>query len=381
MKKERRFDIDWIRVLAFDILILYHVGLYFVPWHYHINNNETVDWMSYPMFFIHQWRIPILFVISGMGTRFALSNKTGAEYIKERFIKLFIPLMVGILVVVSPQVYIERLVQGKATGSFFEFFPSFFLGVYPEGNFSWHHLWFLPYLLLMSVLSTPLFLKLKNEKNKLVISLSKLFERSPWSLFIFALPLLLVEISLRPSFPITHTLLGDWYALASYSILFISGYMLISIGQSFWKAIDRTKRYSLFLGVISFLILLSRWDNVEDNIFISTVRVLNLWCWILTIFAYASKYLNRESKVIRYRNQAVYPFYILHQAIILFIGYFLINNSLHYMWKFVIMVIGTFGISWIIYEFIVRRIKILRPLFGMKVSQSFNTSSRPPNTA
>lgn len=134
MEKFRRYDIDWIRVLAFDILILYHVGLFFVPWHYHINNNKTVEWMSYPMYFIHQWRIPILFVISGMGTRFALSKSSGAGYIKERIIKLFIPLIAGILVVVSPQVYIERLTQGKITGSFFKFFPSFFDGVYPNGN-------------------------------------------------------------------------------------------------------------------------------------------------------------------------------------------------------------------------------------------------------
>lgn len=376
-KSFRRYDIDWIRVLAFDILILYHVGLFFVPWHYHINNNETVDWMSYPMFFIHQWRIPILFVISGMGTSFALTNKTGGGYIKERFTRLFIPLIVGILVVVSPQVYIERFTQGKATGSFFEFFPSFFDGVYPEGNFSWHHLWFLPYLLLMSVLFTPLFLRLKNDNNKVVILLSKIFDRSPWSLFIFSIPLLIVEILLRSSFPITHTLLGDWYALTSYSILFISGFILISIGNSFWKAIDKIKRYTLIFGVIFFLILLSQWDNVEGNIFMSIIRVLNMWCWILTVFAYSSKYLNKESKVLRYRNQAVYPFYILHQTIILFIGYLLMDNSLHYMWKFIIMVIGTFGSSWLIFEFLIKRIKIIRPLFGMKVTKSSNTSSSP----
>ena len=374
MTNSRRYDIDWIRVLAFDILILYHVGLFFVPWHYHINNNETVEWMSYPMFFVHQWRIPILFVISGMGTRFALSNKSGVEYIKERFTRLFIPLIVGIVVVVSPQVYIERLTQGKVTGSFFEFFPSFFDGVYPVGNFSWHHLWFLPYLLLMSVFSTPLLLNLKNDGNKLILLFSKLFDRSPWSLFVFTIPFFLVEISLGFSFPITHTLLGDWYALSLYSLLFISGYILISIGKSFWKAIEKIKRFTLILGVFFFLILLHQWDNAGGNIFLSTIKTLNLWCWILTVFAYSSKYLNKDSKVIRYRNKAVYPFYILHQTIILFIGYLLIDNPLHYMWKFIIMVFGTFGFSWIIYEFIIRRFEIIRPLFGLKVLKSKSTS-------
>lgn len=228
----------------------------------------------------------------------------------------------------------------------------------------------------MSVLSTPLFLKLKNERNKVVILVSKILIRSPWSLFIFALPLIIIEISLRPSFPITHTLIGDWYALASYSILFISGYILISVGESFWKAVERIKRFTLIFGVFFFLILLHQWDKTEEHFLISIIRVLNMWCWILTVFAYSSKYLNRESNIIRYRNQAVYPFYILHQAIILFIGYLLMDSPLHYMWKFIIMVIGTFGFSWIIYEFVIRRFKIIRPLFGLKLSKSPNVSIR-----
>ena len=121
MKKERRYDIDWIRVIVFDILIIYHVGMFFVSWGWHIKNNEIIDWMRWPMLFVNQWRLPILFIISGMGTRFALSHRSGAKYLLERFTRLFIPLTVGILVIVAPQVYIERVVQGTISGSFFEF--------------------------------------------------------------------------------------------------------------------------------------------------------------------------------------------------------------------------------------------------------------------
>ena len=159
MAKERRYDIDWIRVLVFDILIIYHVGMFFVPWDWHIKNDEIVNWMRYPMVFINQWRLPILFVVSGMGTRYALSFRSGNDYIKERFKRLLIPLVFGILIIVPPQVYLERLTDGDTSANYFQFYPDFFNGIYPSGNFSWHHLWFLPYLLLMSLLATPLFLK------------------------------------------------------------------------------------------------------------------------------------------------------------------------------------------------------------------------------
>ena len=185
MKKERRYDIDWIRVIAFDFLIIYHVGMFFVPWEYHIKNNEIVDWLRWPMMFVNQWRLPILFVVSGMGTYFALKNKTGANYIKERFTRLFIPLIFGILIIVSPQIYVERLAQGKISGSFIQFYPQFFQGIYPEGNFSWNHLWFLPYLLLMSLVATPLFLNLRKEGNNFLKSLNNFVKKFSFYSFPF----------------------------------------------------------------------------------------------------------------------------------------------------------------------------------------------------
>jgi glucans biosynthesis protein C len=370
MKTERRYDIDWIRVLAFDILILYHVGMFFVPWGWHIKNNEIVEWMRWPMLFVNQWRIPILFVVSGMGTRFVLYNKTGKQYIRERLSRLLIPLIAGILLVIPPQVYIERLAEGQFSGSFIEFYPHFFNGVYPAGNFSWHHLWFLPYLLLMSILATPIFLNLRKGENKMLKWLHKKLDKSAFNLYLFAVPLFVVELFLEPFFPITHALLGDWYALASYSLLFIIGFVLISLGNSFWVGLNRIKAYTLITGIISFPLLLWLWLNYEVNIFIPIVKTINMWSWILTIFAFAAKFLNRDSKLIRYRNRAVYPFYILHQTITVICGFFLMNLNMHYVLKMLIMIVATFGISLFIYAFAILKIPILMPLFGVKSNKA-----------
>ena len=365
MNHERRYDIDWIRVIVFDILIIYHVGMFFVPWDWHIKNNELVHWLKLPMDFVSQWRLPVLFVVSGMGTRFALSQKTGKAYIVERFKRLFLPLLAGILIVVSPQVYIERISDGAFNGTFFDFLPEFFDGFYPEGNFSWHHLWFLPYLLVMSIAATPFFLHLRIEHNTVIAYLQHKIKQTPALLFLFALPLGFAQL-MAPHFPVTHALIGDWYTLTFNFILFIGGFILVSMGEAFWSAITRIRRYALATGILCSVVLLTIWYGYNINPQLPLIHSLNTWSWILTILGYSAKYLNRESRVIKYRNRAVYPFYILHQAIIIVIGYALMKTEINYSWKIIIMTTGTFGITWAVYEFIIERIRILRPVFGLK---------------
>ncbi|MGB1241377.1 MAG: acyltransferase family protein [Chitinophagales bacterium] len=366
MKKVRRYDIDWIRVLVFDILILFHVGMFFNTWDWHIKNNELVDWLRYPMGFTSQWRIPILFVVSGMGTRFALSYRTGGQYIKERFIRLYIPLLVGMLVIVPPQVYAERVVLGDFSGTYWAFLPHIFDGIYPSGNFSWHHLWFLPYLLFMSIAATPIFLQLRKENNWLIKKLRQSLFQSPFSLYLFVIPLIIVELSLGSLFPITHAFYNDFYALAFYFLLFISGFVLITIGESFWQTVDKIKSFALGIGLIGAVMILWSPNYYGNNFLLPIFKVINMWSWVLVIFGYSAKYLNKESQILKYRNEAVYPFYILHQTITILVGFWLMNSSIPILLKFTIMAMATFGGSWLLYEFLIKRVRFLRPLFGLR---------------
>jgi hypothetical protein len=365
MSKERRYDLDWIRVIVFDILILYHVGMFFVPWGWHIKNNEQINWLQYPMEFVSHWRLPILFVISGMGTRFALSRRSGKQYILERLKRLFIPLITGILIVVTPQVYLERLDEGSITGSLLEFFPKFFHGLYPEGNFSWHHLWFLPYLLVMSVIATPLFIYLRKENNKFIHTISKKIKLYPWLLFGVIVPLYGAEL-LAPYYPVTHALIGDWYTLSYYFVLFITGFILISLGDAFWQALNEIRRYVLFIGVLLSVVFMGLLMHAPESLFYPVIKTINAWSWILVILAYGARYLNRESSIVKYRNEAVYPFYILHQGITIIIGFWLKEMPMHYGVKMLIMITGTFFFSWVIYEWMISKVQFIRPLFGLK---------------
>jgi len=367
----RRYDIDALRVIVFGLLIFYHVGMFFVPWDFHIKNPQVYEWLKYPMIFLNRWRLPLLFVISGMGTYFNISKRSGLRFARERFVRLFIPLVVGILFIVPPQVYLERLDAGQFTGSYFAFWPSnAFVGVYPEGNFSWHHLWFLPYLLLFSFAFIPIFLYLRNHTQSWIIQKTKFLSRKKFGLFVLTIPLIIWQILLYPRFPSTHALVGDWYNIVNYGTLFLYGFLFMTLKDALWENVTKNRRLYLITAIVVFVIMMF----VEfvfshfpyRRISLSIVWAINEWAWILTLVGYAATYLNKPSHILSYTNEAVYPFYILHQTVLISLCYYLKNIGIGLLAKFFILALGTFGISWFVYEFGIRRYTWIRPLFGMK---------------
>ncbi|MDR0833181.1 MAG: acyltransferase family protein [Candidatus Symbiothrix sp.] len=367
----RRYDIDSVRVIVFGILIFYHVGMFFAPWSWHIKNNTIYDGLIFPMLFVNQWRLPLLYIISGMGTCYALSKRNGRQFITERFKRLFIPLVIGMIFIVPPQVYFERLDDGQFSGNYFDFWTTqAFVETYPDGNVSWHHLWFLPYLLLFSLVLCPVFLYLSKHPQTWILRKLRSASSKIFGLYVLIIPLFLWKIFLAPHFPSTHALAGDWFTLANDCTLFFIGYLLVSLKDVFWDTVQKNRRKYLLCGIIGFSLLMSLgfgWGSFPGKIYLSAyVEVFNLWSWCLVLIGYAARYLNHKSKTLQYANEAVYPFYILHQTIIVALGYYLKNADWGFLPKFSIMVIGTFGITWLIYEFGIRRYAFIRPLFGLK---------------
>jgi glucans biosynthesis protein C len=369
----RRYDLDWLRVIVFGLLIFYHVGMFFVPWGWHIKNDIIYSNLRWPMLFLNQWRLPILFVISGMGTYYALSKRSAGGFAKERIKRLLLPLVAGMILIVPPQVYFERLDRGQFSGSYFSYWPAeAFKGVYPEGNFSWHHLWFLPYLLLFSLLLIPVFVYLRNNPKAGILRGMRKLAATPFGLFWLVVPLYTWESLVEPFFESTHALIGDWFNVINFITFFFYGFLLIAVNETFWKTVQANRRKYLYIGMVGFTLMIGLRLLYEDSVLVhfteAAFKVINLWAWILVLFGYAAAYLNKPSTQLGYANEAVYPFYILHQTITIGIGYFLMHHDLVFFLKSGIMVIGTFGISLLIYELGIRRWKWVRPFFGLKTN-------------
>lgn len=368
----RKNELDWLRVILFALLIIYHVGMFFVPWGWHIKNNVIYPALRYPMLFLNQWRLPLLFVISGMGTYFALGKRTPRLFAAERFTRLMVPLLFGMLFIITPQVYFERVAHGEFSGSYFDFYPSqvFTQGAYPEGNLSWHHLWFLPYLFLFSVVWLPVFLYLRRHPQNFLSGRIGRWAATPWGLFRLVVPLYLWEALVEPFFKSTHALVGDWFNLINYGTLFFYGFVLIGVGEPFWHTVRTHRRKYLAGGLVLFASMVGLRELFNDSTAIhfieALLKVLNLWCWILTLFGYASAYLVHRNAFLEYANEAVYPFYILHQTVLIVLAFHLVHVSWGLAPKFVVLAAGTFALCLMIYELAIRRWSFVRPLFGLR---------------
>ncbi len=368
--KERRYDLDWLRVIVFYLLILYHVGMYYVPWGFHIKSDPTYPELRWPMLFLNQWRLPILFVISGMGTAFALGHRSVGQFLRERSIRLLIPLLFGMAVIVPPQVWVERVAVDGESYSYWTFWTQHYFGpTYPAGNLSWHHLWFLPYLFMFSLVFAPILGYIRAHRDApWMTSLGRIF-RSGWGLYSFLPLLYFAEALVEPFFPVTHALIGDWFTIINYGIMFFAGYLLISRRADFWVGLNQIGRYLPYIAITSFTayyMIRQYEDSTVIHFTEAFIKVFNLWSWVLLLFHLASKYLNRPSKALAYANRAVYPFYILHQTVMMLLIYYLRPYHMHLGLEALLLIAGTFIITALIYEFLIRRIRLLHPFFGLK---------------
>jgi hypothetical protein len=373
MEKTRYYEFDWIRVLAFALLIPYHTGMIFVSWGWHIKSQETSELLEVLMLITNRWRLPLLFCISGIGSYYALRKITNWQFTKERFKRLFIPLVFGIFVIVPPQIYFERVQQG-ASFSYFEFYPSVFEFVaYPKGSFSWHHLWFISYLFVFSIISIPLFSYLKSEKGKKFANRLAEWIGKGYRFYLILIPALILHLILDPYFPTTHNLTRDWANFSTSLYVFLLGYFFAT--SPIW--VDKMKELrwvSLFINVFFYFLLIFLWKTqilrplLSENIrFVISIFINNMigGCGVFAFIGFARQHLTYNSQFLQYANRAVYPFYILHQTVIVCIGYYLIQNTWSIGAQFLVINILTFLITWLLYE-IVKRTTLTRVLFGIK---------------
>ncbi|MFI8684803.1 acyltransferase family protein [Rossellomorea sp. NPDC077527] len=357
---KRRDDLDWIKVIATVCVFLYHCSMFFNPFDWHVKNND-IDSPVILAFslLIGSWIMPVFFVISGISSHYSLQKRSLDTYLKERFIRLGIPLLFGVFILSPPQVYIERIYNHQFTGSFLDFIPHAFEGLYLEiggkGNFAFFglHLWYLLALIVFSLLTAHAFVKTDSLKRVTVLHL---------------LSLQVVIILVSTFIETIH--LGGWDLLV-YLLFFLAGFYVFS-NHSLLPLLHKTFRYHLSLGVVS-VVIYTIWfmtglpsEKSLSALLFTCFMVIGSFHLILTFYTLANRYLSFTNMVLRYCSEASLPFYILHQPVIVTIGFLIRDLSWPIPVKVVILVSGSFFIIAFTYHVLIRRVSFLRILFGIR---------------
>lgn len=393
----RRYDLDWLRTLAFGLLILYHIGMYYVTdWGWHIKSDTTSTLLQNLMILTNQWRMSLLFFISAMALALAQRRSPALKLFGLRSNRILIPLLCGMFIVVVPQVYYEALSQQLIEPGFINFWWQYInpntnlLAEHhsPIGLLTWNHLWFLPYLWCYSVvvlIAAPLLNALASRLQSLPGSVALLLAMS---LLIGA------WYSLRQAYPSSHALVDDWYNHAKYFSVFIAGY-LFALQGNWWQKVIMYRRWFMLAAMLCYSLIIadrnglldsipaSFGESVSGRLIVGVVLALNHWGWILALIGYAGRYLNKpvnkldkDGRLLHYCNNAILPWYMLHQTLIIVFAVWLKPLALPAGIEAVLLIALTCAGCWVGYE-IVKRFWLSRWLFGLKVTLPTLTTTRP----
>ncbi len=386
MSRERRYDIDWLRVIAMLAVFLFHCTRLFDTEGWHVKNAEQSELLFVAMRgLIWPWVMELFFLLSGVGTWYVLKSRTAGAYLWARVKRLLIPLYtVGLFILLPPQFYLELFTNSGYRGTFWQILPRYFAGFAPPRITPWPdtlfpfpfsgHLWFLQYLFLISLVSLPLLLYLRSQQGQRWVTRLAGWCDGRGGILLFVIPLALALIGLRGLFEAQRS----WADFVWYTIFFVIGYLLPA-DKRFTDAIKRHGWLCLALWLVSFsggiglLVLALGYDPFPGRERFSLLYVLfqivwsiSSWSAVVFVLSIGAKYLNSNHKVLAYANEAVLPFYLIHQTMILVVGFFVLGWNEGILPKLLIVTVVSFPLILALYELLIRRFNALRFVFGMR---------------
>jgi len=357
----RRNDIEYLRIIAVLLLIPFHCAMVFFSYEpFYVKSTHSHPLLDYFVLFLSPWHMPLLFLIAGMSSCYSLQKRIWKQYLLERTKRLLIPFLFGIFVIVPPQPFIAYL-RHYPDPSLVDFLKQYFFHIQGDftgytGSFTPAHLWFILYLYFFSIISVPLFLLVKKHSEIIASYLSK---RGLLLLY----PII---IGLAEQLPSISSKNPFYY----YTYFFI-GYLIASHPQ-IEQSINNEKSVVLSLGVltmITYLLLIKTSFNFEKYSYLDVsfyiLRKFNAWFWLMWILGYGKKILNFQSRWLPYASKMSYPFYILHQTVIIILAYYVVQWQTNIWAQFFSLVILSFIFTIAIYHFLVRKYKLCRLVFGV----------------
>lgn len=389
---ERRHDLDWVRVCAFGLLVLYHVGMYYVSWDWHVKSPHAGPALEPFMLLSGPWRMSLLFLISGVATAFML-RRTPRRFLRLRSWRLLLPLLFGMAVVVPPQAYYQVIEQlpGGYRESYLAFYARYLGGYHgfcgTDGDClrlpTWNHLWFVAYLWVYTVLlwlgwrllPEPVLARLRGRADAAL---------QGWRALLLPVALLAAaRLLLVGRFESTHALVDDWYNHAQYVPMFLIG-VATATATGFWESLQRLRWPALLLAVACYGLMIHAWyfAGYSDaapppaalRMGLRVAWAVDQWCAIAALLGFAYRFRYADNRALRYLAPAVFPVYILHQTVIVVLAHQLKPWRLPPLLEGPLLVAATFALCLAGYE-VVRRIGWLRPLFGLKHARSADAAA------
>jgi hypothetical protein len=370
----RRYDLDWLRIGAFGLLILYHIGMVFVPWDFHIKTANPQHWLEPVMLLSNAWRLSLLFLISGVASR-AMLGKGGAQpgFARSRTARLLVPLLAGMALWVAPQAWVDVTLNHGYQGGFGRFWLNDYfrfddsLGIIVP---TWNHLWFVAYLWAYTMLLAGLLLLPASARAAAQRGFDRLF--AGWRVVV--LPILyiaIVRIALADRFPETHALADDWCAHLIYFAAFLFGFGLGPQGSP-WPMIARAWRPCLAAGLIGWAIAAGlNWSLAPDEVLsalplaaLRVTRAVQSWGIIIGLLGLAQAHWQIDHPWRATLVEAVFPAYIAHQTVLIVAMFWLLPLGLPPLAEFALVLLATI-IGCLLFYRVGRSLRWLRPLIGL----------------
>ena len=345
-RDERRAHyVDALRGGAIALVFFVHVAEVFNPWdEWHISNAERSRAIGEIAVFAAPWVMPLVMLLAGFGAWHSVRHRDNAAYLRDRALRIALPALVGTLLLVPPQVYLERRLDGQFGGSFFAFLPHFFDGIYPRGNLSWHHFWFLAHLFVYSVVALPLFRLWQRRSAGRSLRWAARLSAAPGVILWLSVPLILERNLLWGLFPERHMLTSDW---SNHALLFVAYLYGFVLAGSRWlgRSIDAQWQRAFAVALVGTgCLMLGAWNGFLPGrvpppysvLYLAfwTLYALCAWAWIVALLGIGRRWLRPESAPVRYGRRVGYAFYIVHQPIIVAVAYVVVQTTLSVPAKF-----------------------------------------------
>jgi len=386
---DRRHDLDFLRVFACYLLLLFHVGMVFNPApFYHVRNGEVSLVFLILCGFIGLWHMPLFFLLAGWSAAASLRTRGVGAFLRERGSKLAIPLVASCCLLIPGIKYlelrsgfdlnhrglwvseelqksfrsvipIELPLAEPFRESFGEFLPSFFTNL---DRFSWSHLWFLAYLLTLTLVLLPVFAGLVRRGGRFTPA-------SGLWIYLPILPLAGIQLSLRERFPGPYNLYDDWASVCFFATFLVAGFLL-ALHPALEDRIQLEWRRALAVGLAATGILLAAVLGLfESKPVVLAGTAIAGWCFVVALLGSSRSRVGKSGPVLGYLTESAFPIYLLHQPVIVFLAYAVVQLPLGIAAKFSLLLVGSTLATLGIFHFAVRPFGPMRFLTGMKVGK------------